>query len=195
MGEIDDAAEREDQRQAERDQEVIDAVEQAVEDLLQLTSMVDTVRCSVLDRARLAEETMRSLPPRASPPALQAADARARSRVAIVQRSLPWWLRSLRASSFGPGTGGLELKMSHWFLILSAGSAVDRIHLVHHLVIGVAEVALARLEHVELRALLEVLDDLGRLGRLDLVDGLRHDLGRDVVAPGLVLRRLVVLSW
>src|ERR1700680_4914239 len=27
-------------------------------------------------------------------------------------------------SSSGPGTGGLEVKMSHWFLILSAGSAV-----------------------------------------------------------------------
>ena len=27
-------------------------------------------------------------------------------------------------SSFGPGTGGLEVKMSHWFLILSAGNAV-----------------------------------------------------------------------
>ena len=34
MREIDDAAEREDQRQAERDQQVIDAVEQAVEHLL-----------------------------------------------------------------------------------------------------------------------------------------------------------------
>src|SRR4051812_30870089 len=27
-------------------------------------------------------------------------------------------------SSFGPGTGGLEVKMSHWFLTLSAASAV-----------------------------------------------------------------------
>src|SRR5205085_1387106 len=27
-------------------------------------------------------------------------------------------------SSFGPGTGGLDVKMSHWFLILSAGNAV-----------------------------------------------------------------------
>src|SRR5215210_516167 len=27
-------------------------------------------------------------------------------------------------SSLGPGTAGLEAKMSHWFLILSAGSAV-----------------------------------------------------------------------
>src|SRR3954453_11210853 len=27
-------------------------------------------------------------------------------------------------SSFGPGTAGLEAKISHWFLILSAGSAV-----------------------------------------------------------------------
>jgi hypothetical protein len=34
MGEIDDAAEREDQRQAERDQEIVDAVKQPVEDLL-----------------------------------------------------------------------------------------------------------------------------------------------------------------
>ena len=34
MREIDDAAEREDQRQAERDQQIVDAVEQAVEDLL-----------------------------------------------------------------------------------------------------------------------------------------------------------------
>ena len=35
MGEIDDAAEREDERQAERDQQVVDAVKQAIEDLLQ----------------------------------------------------------------------------------------------------------------------------------------------------------------
>src|SRR6476661_6985655 len=34
VGEIDDAAEREDQRQAKRDQQVIDAVKQPVEDLL-----------------------------------------------------------------------------------------------------------------------------------------------------------------
>src|SRR3954468_17708526 len=27
-------------------------------------------------------------------------------------------------SSSGPGTGGLDTKMSHWFLILSAGNAV-----------------------------------------------------------------------
>src|ERR1700710_2782465 len=27
-------------------------------------------------------------------------------------------------SSFGPGTAGLDAKMSHWFLILSAGRAV-----------------------------------------------------------------------
>ena len=34
MREIDDAAEREDQRQAKRDQQVVDAVKQPVEDLL-----------------------------------------------------------------------------------------------------------------------------------------------------------------
>ena len=34
MGEIDDAAEGEDQRQAKRDQEIIDAIKQSVEDLL-----------------------------------------------------------------------------------------------------------------------------------------------------------------
>src|SRR6202022_3443699 len=34
MREIDDAAEREDQRQAKRDQEIVDAVKQPVEDLL-----------------------------------------------------------------------------------------------------------------------------------------------------------------
>src|SRR4029078_11287849 len=28
-------------------------------------------------------------------------------------------------SSSGPGTGGLELKMSHWFFILSAGSGAS----------------------------------------------------------------------
>src|SRR5260221_4937273 len=27
-------------------------------------------------------------------------------------------------SSLGPGTAGLDVKMSHWFLILSAGNAV-----------------------------------------------------------------------
>jgi hypothetical protein len=34
MREIDDAAERKDQRQAKRDQEIVDAVKQPVEDLL-----------------------------------------------------------------------------------------------------------------------------------------------------------------
>src|SRR5450759_1023655 len=29
------------------------------------------------------------------------------------------------SSSLGPGTAGLEVKMSQWFLILSAGSAVN----------------------------------------------------------------------
>ena len=40
MREVDDAAEREDQRQAERDQQVIHAVEQAVQHLLQKQSHV-----------------------------------------------------------------------------------------------------------------------------------------------------------
>ena len=46
---------------------------------------------------------------------------------------------------------------------------------------------------VELRALLQVLDELGGIDRLHLVHRLRHELHGDVVAPGLVLGRLVVV--
>ena len=53
-----------------------------------------------------------------------------------------------------------------------------------------AEVALPRLQNIEFRAFLEVLDDFWRFRRFELVDGLRHDLDGDVIAPGLVFRRL-----
>src|SRR5690349_11470644 len=59
--------------------------------------------------------------------------------------------------------------------------------------IRTAEIALPRLENVELGAFLEVLDDLWPIRRLQFVHGLRHDLGGDIVAPGLVLGWLVVL--
>src|SRR5580704_12755064 len=75
---------------------------------------------------------------------------------------------------------------------LVGGQRGDRIHLMHQLMIRCAEVTLPRLEQIVFCALLEVLDDGGRCRRFDLVDGLRHDLGGDVVAPGLVLRRLGV---
>ncbi len=55
VGEVDDAAEREDQRQAERDQEVIDPVEQPVQYLLdeegeqgRLPGLLSAGRCGIL---------------------------------------------------------------------------------------------------------------------------------------------------
>src|SRR6516164_2970477 len=75
---------------------------------------------------------------------------------------------------------------------LVSGQCGYRIHLVHELVIASTEVALPCLEQVKLRTLLEVFDDLRRVGRFQLVDRLRYDFGRDVIAPSLVLRRLTV---
>src|SRR5207253_652366 len=40
----------------------------------------------------------------------------------------------------------------------------DRVHLAKQLMVPVAVVTLARLEHVEARALFKMLDDLGRVG-------------------------------
>ena len=80
-------------------------------------------------------------------------------------------------------------------LVLDLGRRLeaDRVHLLHQLVIPVAVIAFARLQDVELGALLEMLGDLRRIGRLDLVHRLRDVLRRHVVAPRLVLRRLAVL--
>ena len=55
-----------------------------------------------------------------------------------------------------------------------------------------AEIALTRLQNIELRTLFEMLDDLGLIECLQLVHRLRHDLEGHVIAPSLVFRRLAI---
>src|SRR4051794_11450386 len=79
-------------------------------------------------------------------------------------------------------------------LVLHLGGLLgaDRIHLHHHLVVVGAEITLARLHDVELRARAQMLGELDRVDRLGLAHRARDDLERIVIAPGLVLRRLAV---
>ena len=104
------------------------------------------------------------------------------SRVGAMTSRL--WLR--------PAPARTSVNRSHLSLTSAVGLERDRVHLLHQLVIPGAVVALARLQHVELGALFEVLDHLGRIGGLEFVHRLREVLGRQVVAPRLVLRRLAV---
>ncbi len=100
--EVDEAAQREDERQPERDQKVIRAGEQAVDDLLE-----------DLDRDH-------------GMPARQGARARSLSDRILGHAGIVQLLSSRVGAMtsrfwFAAGTGGDVVKISHWFLISAAG--------------------------------------------------------------------------
>src|SRR5262249_41814442 len=90
------------------------------------------------------------------------------------------------------GNGGPEREEVPLVLRLSLGLHRERVGLLDELVVPGAEVALARLENVELRLALEIRDQLLGVRRLGRVHRLREDLERYVLDPGVVLGRLAV---
>src|SRR5262245_3941344 len=80
-------------------------------------------------------------------------------------------------------------------LVFQLGSLerLHRVHFMHELVVPGPEISRTRLEQVELGTFFPMLDQLGGFRRLYLVHGLGQDFQGDVIAPGLVLGRLVVL--
>ena len=105
VGQIDDAAEREDQRQAERDQEVVDAVEQAVQHLLQKKRHCHGGIRAWADRA----DDLKLARRRKRPRALRSREAIRVAYAAMLQAFSSGVAAMASSGSFGPGVGGAAL--------------------------------------------------------------------------------------
>src|SRR4051794_8580450 len=90
------------------------------------------------------------------------------------------------------GAGNRVAKQQHVPLVrlLVPGLRPDRVHLVHELVVPTPEIALAALQDVELGAGFQIFDQTVTVRRLGLRDSVSENLHAEIVAPGLILRRL-----
>ena len=132
------AADAEDQRQAERDQQVVASEHEAVDHLFQQEHEWDSQTIGAgRDGGSIAAEVQ-------SPDA--SAEAPASSVCYKVQGFCSFVGSSTSSGSFAPGTAAPSARKSHLSFACALRLDRERIGLLHQLMIPVAEIGLARLE-------------------------------------------------